>query len=231
MTCYYEWMKSTIFTNNENTQQEHRAFVSQNLNTLLVNLNGTIYSKQGAMAAYQGNIDFSFEGGGVNKMFKKMVTGENLSFMKCSGQGDLFLADNGSQIHIVELEDEEMTINGPNLVAFESSLTWDIKMIKAGLMGFVAGGGLFNTTIEGSGLVAVSSWGNPFVIAVDQTTYVDINCVIAWSSALSVDVKSSFKAGALIGRGSGEAFQMAFSGQGFVVVQPGEGMLGSVPVR
>ena len=30
-------------------------------------------------------------------------------------------------------------------------------------------------------------------------------------------------AGALIGRGSGEAFQLAFSGQGFVVVQASEG--------
>ena len=30
-------------------------------------------------------------------------------------------------------------------------------------------------------------------------------------------------AGAIIGRGSGEAFQLGFSGQGFVVVQASEG--------
>ncbi|MDT5248554.1 MAG: hypothetical protein QOJ28_1188, partial [Mycobacterium sp.] len=36
-------------------------------------------------------------------------------------------------------------------------------------------------------------------------------------------LKTSFKAGALIGRGSGEALQVAFHGQGFVIVQPSEG--------
>ena len=30
----------------------------------------------------------------------------------------------------------------------------------------------------------------------------------------------------LIGRGSGETFQMAFSGQGWVLVQPSEGRVG-----
>ena len=34
---------------------------------------------------------------------------------------------------------------------------------------------------------------------------------------------SGFKMGSLIGRGSGESFQLAFHGPGFVVVQPSEG--------
>jgi hypothetical protein len=34
--------------------------------------------------------------------------------------------------------------------------------------------------------------------------------------------RSGFKPMAMLGRGSGEAFQMAFAGQGFVIVQPGE---------
>ena len=46
---------------------------------------------------------------------------------------------------------------------------------------------------------------------------------IEWDSPnLKVKGKSSFKASSLIGRGSGEAYQMAFSGQGIVVVQPSE---------
>ena len=39
---------------------------------------------------------------------------------------------------------------------------------------------------------------------------------------LRLNIKSSFKAGALVGRGSGESFQMAFSGGGYVIVQPSE---------
>ncbi|OLO83312.1 hypothetical protein BKH08_03445 [Actinomyces naeslundii] len=40
---------------------------------------------------------------------------------------------------------------------------------------------------------------------------------------LQPQIKSTFKMGSLIGRGSGESFQLAFHGPGFVVVQPSEG--------
>jgi hypothetical protein len=36
-------------------------------------------------------------------------------------------------------------------------------------------------------------------------------------------MKTDFKMKSLIGKGSGETFQMAFSGQGWVLVQPSEG--------
>ena len=49
-------------------------------------------------------------------------------------------------------------------------------------------------------------------------TYLDPDALVAWSSGLKTKAKRSFKASALIGRGSGEAFQIGFSGQGFVVV-------------
>jgi uncharacterized protein (AIM24 family) len=47
--------------------------------------------------------------------------------------------------------------------------------------------------------------------------------VVAWSANLQTQLKTSFRAGALIGRGSGEAVQVSFYGQGFVIVQPSEG--------
>lgn len=215
-------MKSSLFDNSENQSNEHRPFVLQNNHTLLINLDGEIQAKQGSMAAYQGNVDFQYHGGGASRMLKKFVTGENLRLMTCKGKGDLFLADNGAEVHVIDLENEELTVNGNNLLAFENSLSWDVSLIRSGVMGMVAGG-LFNATIKGTGQAAITSWGMPIVLNVDEPTFVDVNCVIAWASSLSVEVKSSVKAGALIGRGSGEAFQMGFSGQGFVVVQPGEG--------
>jgi uncharacterized protein (AIM24 family) len=220
-------MISTILENVEKNNQENEKFVMQTKHMLLVNLDGSIYTKQGAMSAYQGEVDFQFHGGGAKRMFKKIVTGENLNLMECSGKGDLFLADNGADVHIVKLENEELTVNSTNLLAFESELSWDVKRIKAGVMGFVAGG-LFNTTINGSGLAAITSWGQPVVLEVDEPTYVDVNCAIAWSTSLDVSIHSSFKAGSIIGRGSGEAFQMKFEGKGFVIVQPGEGLYAMV---
>ena len=56
-----------------------------------------------------------------------------------------------------------------------------------------------------------------------QLTFVDPQAAICWSANLQPQIKSSFKMGSLIGRGSGESFQLAFHGPGFVVVQPSEG--------
>lgn len=216
-------MKSTLFDNAENTKDEQKNFVLQNSHMLLVNLDGEIYAKHGSMAAYQGEIDFEFHGGGLGRFLKKVFTGEKLRLMKCSGKGDVFLADNGAEVYTIDVEDEQLTLNSHNLLAFESSLEWDINRIKSGVMGFVADG-LFNTTLSGKGSAAITSWGQPVVLQIDEPTFVDVSCIIAWTTALEVDIKSTFKAGAVIGRGSGELFQMKFSGEGFVVVQPGKGL-------
>lgn len=214
-------MKSVLFQG-ENLEKEGEAgsFLLQNRHTLKVELDGEMYSKQGAMAAYQGEVDFGFHGGGVSRMLKKIVSGENISLMKVSGKGEVFFSDNGAEIQIVQLENESLTINTPNLLAFESGLEWDINFVKPGMQMLAAG--FSNITVRGTGMVAISSFGVPFVLNVDMPTYVDVQSALAWSSTLETDVKSSFKAGALIGRGSGEAFQMHFSGEGFVVVQPSE---------
>ena len=84
-------------------------------------------------------------------------------------------------------------------------------------------GGVFNTTFTGTGTVAITSHGSPVVLNVDAPTYADIQAAIAWSSSLTTAVRRTAGAGAIIGRGSGEAFQLGFSGQGFVVVQASEG--------
>ena len=55
-----------------------------------------------------------------------------------------------------------------------------------------------------------------------QRTFVDPQAAICWSANLQPQIKNTFKMGSLIGRGSGESFQLAFHGPGFVVVQPSE---------
>ena len=50
-------------------------------------------ARQGSMVAYQGNVDFAFEGGGASKFIKKALTGEGVPLMRCQGQGDVFLAE------------------------------------------------------------------------------------------------------------------------------------------
>ncbi|MET9067540.1 AIM24 family protein [Streptosporangium sandarakinum] len=213
-------MRSSFFGNLDQGQVPGH-FVLQNAKMLRVQLNGEVLARQGSMVAFQGKMDFDYEGGGVGKLLKKMVTGEGAPLMRVRGQGMLFLADNAQDVHLFYLENEAITANGTNLLAFDPQLTWDIRRVQgAG----VAAGGLFNTTLTGTGWVAVTAHGTPALLDTSWgPTFADSQSAVCWSAGLGVGINRTFKAGALIGRGSGEAVQLAFQGQGFVLVQASEG--------
>jgi uncharacterized protein (AIM24 family) len=216
-------MRSTLLQNAERST-EPGSFVLQNSRMLKVDLAGTggyFYARQGSMVAYQGDVDFSYEGsGGVGKMFKKAFTGEGMSLMKVSGSGDVFLAKDADDIFLIELLDESVTVNGANVLAFESALTWDIKRVEGASM---ISGGLFNTTFTGRGVLAIMVFGTPVVLDVDVPTFVDVQAAVLWSTSLQSSVRKTAKLSAAIGRGSGEAYQLGLTGQGIVVVQASEG--------
>lgn len=197
----------------------------QNSKMLRVRVAEPFMAKQGAMVAYQGAVEFSYQGAGAAKFLKKAISGDGLSLMRVEGRGDVFLADGADEVHILQLTQSGISINGDNVLAFSASLDYDIERVKGGSM---VAGGLFNTTLRGSGWVAVTTQGEPVVLnPAEAPTFADAQALVAWSADLQTSVKSSMSAGALIGRGSGEAFQIAFNGPGFVIVQPSEN--GAVP--
>jgi uncharacterized protein (AIM24 family) len=203
------------------SEKEAKPIANQNSKLLRVRLGEPFMARQGSMVAYQGNVDFSFEGGGASKFIKKAFTGEGLPLMRCQGQGDVFLADRAYDVHLLNMNKAGLSISGKNVLAFSSSLDWNIERVKGGSM---VAGGLFNTTLRGTGWVALTTDGPPVVLnAAEAPTFADTNAVVAWSANLQTQLKTSFKSGALIGRGSGEALQVSFYGQGFVIVQPSEG--------
>ena len=216
-------MQTTLAQFNET--QSTDAFALQNSKLLKVRLDQvTIQSKLGAMVAYQGDVTFEHAGsGGMGRLIKKAVTGEGTSLMKITGKGEVFLADQAQDIHLVYLEDDLVTVNGPNVLAFDSGIDWDIKRVQGGGAGAMAGG-LYNVALQGTGWVAVLSDGPPVLLNVAQApTFADAQAAITWSSGVTTSIKTDFKMKNLIGRGSGESIQMAFSGQGWVLVQPSEG--------
>ena len=209
------------------SEKEAKTIANQNAKLLRVRLGEPFMARQGSMVAYQGNVDFSFEGGGAGKFLKKALTGEGLPLMRCQGQGDVFLAERAYDVHLLNLTDAGLSISGKNVLAFSANLDWNIERVKGGS---IATGGLFNTTLRGTGWVALTTDGPPVVLdAGEAPTFADTNAVVAWSANLQTQLKTSFKAGALIGRGSGEALQVSFHGQGFVIVQPSEGI--QIPVQ
>jgi uncharacterized protein (AIM24 family) len=208
-----------------NETQSTDAFALQNSKLLKVSLNQvTVQSKLGSMVAYQGDVTFEHAGsGGLGRMLKKAVSGEGTSLMKISGTGEVFLADTAQDIHLIYLENDNVTVNGPNLLAFDAGIDWDINRLQGGAAGAMAGG-LFNMTLSGTGWVAILSDGPPVLLNVAQApTFADAQAAITWSSGVTVGLKTDFKMKNLIGRGSGESIQLAFSGQGWALIQPSEG--------
>src|SRR4029077_10884551 len=215
-------MRSDLFGTNLESATTDR-FTLQNSRMLRVALDGEVMARQGAMGAYQGQVDFAYQGaGGMGKLFKKTFTVEDMAERKLSVQRDVFFADDAMEIHLVNLENDAFTVNGSNVLAFDSALTWDIKKVEGASM---MAGGVFNTTFTGTGTVAITSHGTPVVLNVDAPTFADIHAAVGWSTTLSTTVRRTAGASALIGRGSGEAFQLGFSGQGFVIVQASEGRI------
>jgi uncharacterized protein (AIM24 family) len=215
-------MQTTLAQYNET--QSTDAFTLQNSKLLKVSLaSTTIQAKLGSMVAYQGDVTFEHAGsGGMSRMLKKAVTGEGQDLMKVTGSGEVFLADTAQDVHLIYLEGEKITVNGPNLLAFDADIDWDIERVQgaSGMMG----GGLFNTSLKGTGWVAILSDGPPVLLNVASApTFADAQAAITWSQGVSTSIKTDFKMKNLIGRGSGETIQMGFSGQGWVLVQPSEG--------
>jgi uncharacterized protein (AIM24 family) len=176
------------------------------------------------MVAYQGDVSFEHAGsGGMSRMLKKAVTGEGARMMKMTGSGEVFLADLAQDVHLLTLDNEKITVNSTNLLAFDADIDWDIERVKGA--GAMMGGGLFNTSLHGSGYVAIVSDGPPVMLDVGSApTFADAQAAITWSEGVSTSIRTDFKAlKNLTGRGSGETIQMAFSGSGWVLVQPSEG--------
>jgi uncharacterized protein (AIM24 family) len=204
--------------------KSEQPFALQNSKLLKVSLDQiTIQAKAGAMVAYQGDVSFEHAGsGGLSRMVKKAVSGEGTTLMKMSGTGEVFLADTAQDIHLIYLENDAITVNGSNLLAFDAGIDWDIKRVE-GVSGMM-GSGLFNTALNGTGWVAIVSDGPPVLLNTGEApTFADPQAAITWSSSLQTGIKTDIKLKNFIGRGSGESVQMSFAGQGWVLVQPSEG--------
>lgn len=201
-------------------------FELEGAHMLEAHVRGRLWSKLGAMVAYRGDLKFVREGafeGGVGKFVKKMVSGEASALTKIEGTGIVYLADQKKNITILRLQPGDViNVNGNDLLAFEDSIRYDITMHRrvAGVMS----GGLFSVRLSGAGMVAIMSHGAPLTLrcTASDPIVTDPNATVAWSGNLAPEIRTDISLRTLIGRGGGEAFQMLFRGEGFVVVQPYE---------
>ncbi|MGB5962597.1 MAG: AIM24 family protein [Coleofasciculaceae cyanobacterium] len=212
----------------KHTAQQDRGqgiFELESPHLLEVNLNGRIWAKVGAMIGYLGSVTFKREGileQGLGNLMKKMVSGEGMSLMKMDGRGRVYLADTGKRIHILNLNNETIYVNGNDVLAMEDSIQWEIKLMRR--VAAMLAGGLFNMRLSGSGMVAITTHYEPLALEVkpDLPLFSDPNATVAWSGSLEPEVVTNFTIGTFLGRGSGETIQLKFQGTGWVILQPYE---------
>jgi uncharacterized protein (AIM24 family) len=145
--------------------------------------------------------------------------------MQCTGQGELFVADQASEIQVIYLQDDAISVNGNNILAFSSSIEWDIHRIQA--RGAAMTGGLYNVSLRGTGYVAITTKGDPVALDVASApTFGDAQAVVLWTAGVTMDIKvDTGGIKSLVRGGTGELLQMAFRGQGYVLIQPSESVV------
>ncbi|MDQ0940910.1 TerD family protein [Streptomyces sp. V1I1] len=196
---------------------------NQQLMRVDLTMGGTpVLARQGSMVMYQGKVDFSYKGAGFAGRIVGNATGQEMQLMRCSGRGQVFLAENGSHLHSIELQGDGICVSAENVLAFDESLQHEIRRIEGH---GIPGGALFTMQFQGTGTVVVKTHGVPVVLPVTPTTFADCNAVVAWSSASQVILSSQvrLRRNAYPGH-SGETVNLQFRGApgNFIVVQPYE---------
>ncbi|MFJ1842111.1 MULTISPECIES: TerD family protein [unclassified Streptomyces] len=181
-----------------------------------------VLARQGSMVMYQGKVDFSYKGAGFAGRIVGNATGQEMQLMRCTGRGQVFLAEDGSHLHAIELQGDGICVSAENVLAFDESLQHEVRRIEGH---GIPGGALFTMQFQGTGTVVVKTHGVPVVLPVTPTTFADCNAVVAWSSASQVIISSQvrLRRNAYPGH-SGETVNLQFRGApgNFIVVQPYE---------
>ncbi|MFJ9039452.1 TerD family protein [Streptomyces sp. NPDC102406] len=181
-----------------------------------------VLARQGSMVLYQGKVEFGYKGAGFAGRIVGNATGQEMQLMRCTGRGQVFLAEEATYLHPIELQGDAICVSAENVLAFDESLQYEVRRIEGH---GIPGGALFIMQFQGTGTVVVKTHGTPVVLPVTPTTFADCNAVVAWSAAAQAIVSSQvrMRRNAYPGH-SGESVNLQFRGApgNFIVVQPYE---------
>ncbi len=201
--------------------------------------NTSVSSKAGAMVACEGDVRFTkliLGGEGLLGSFMRRAVGgvtgeEQLNLMQSQGTGRVWFADQAREVSIIPLRNERLFVESASLLALESGLKTGTHLIAAnsGVQGAVAGAfatgqGIFTTSVEGTGSAAIVSHGSLLQLEVDGSAplFVDPDAFIGYKGNLRQEFHFDVNWRVLLGQRNGESYQLKFTGQGTVYVQPSE---------
>lgn len=193
-----------------------------------------MFSQRGAMIAYTGEVRFTpnMQGGqgGVMSMIGRRVANEATPLMTVEGQGTVMFGHGGHHVEVINLDGDTLCVEADRLLAFDGTLEQGTLFLGSdgGVMGMVrgqvTGQGLFTTTLKGKGAVAVMAHGGIIQLPItpDQPVHVDPQAYVAHYGDVRNKLSTALGWRDMVGRGSGEGFQLELSGNGAVFVQASE---------
>ncbi|MDQ0932508.1 uncharacterized protein (AIM24 family) [Streptomyces turgidiscabies] len=124
-------MQSPLFAHNDSQTQERWSL--QNKQMLRITLAGhdDILARKGTMVAYQGLMEFDAEYQSSNQGRSRAHTGEGLDLMRCHGQGTVYLANLAQHIHMVDVEQDGLTVDSSYVLAMDSGLHHEVIAVDS----------------------------------------------------------------------------------------------------
>jgi len=193
----------------------------------------TLFCLRGAMLAYRGEVTFTpttTGQGGVGGMIGRRLAGESVPLMKTEGDGTVMFGHAGREVHVIEVAQDTLHVEADRLLVFEDTLTQGTMFmgaqggVRGMIRGQVTGQGLFTSTLTGRGACAVLAHGGVIELPIlpGRSVHVDPQAYVGHRGQVENRIGASVGWRDVIGRGSGEAFQLELSGNGVVYVQASE---------
>lgn len=191
--------------------------------------NSSVKLEPGVFSYMKGNIEVISKSGGILGFGKKVIasklTGENAFKPTYSGTGEIFLEPSFGHFALIELEDDEIILSDSMFYACEDGIEVDVAIQKNVSAAFLGNEGLYQTRLEGSGIVTIKvpvPESEIFkCILINDTLKVDGNLAILRTGNIDFSVEKSSKsiAGTVI------------SGEGIINVYRGTGEVWLVPTK
>jgi uncharacterized protein (AIM24 family) len=183
----------------------------------------------GSLSYMKGNIEVKNKSGGLIGFGKKIIssklTGETAFKPTYSGTGEIFLEPSFGHFALIELEDDEIIVSDNMFYACEEDIDVNAAMQKNISSTFLGNEGLYQTRIEGNGIVALKvpvPESEIFkCILINDTLKVDGNFAILRTGNIEFSVEKSSKS--IVGA--------AINGEGLVNVYRGTGEVWLMPTK
>ena len=190
----------------------------------------SIMAESGAMISMSPTIKLEahMSGGGVLGAFKSTVGGESIfrtTFTAESGPGEVTLAPSAlGDILSVPLSGNRFFVQPGSYLAGDPRLNISIQ---GSVRGMLSGEGLFLLTVEGSGLLLLSSFGaiHAKLLGPGEEYIVDTGHIVAFESSVQYQLEKATGKTQGIGGFLKGMVQSALSGEGFVCRYRGPGRI------